>query len=156
MRLGIPERLHVVIAVIALAIALPAIAQKVRVPTLVENPYRDIGGSCVYGRQGELVYAPKGASCGSRRDEEDSPSQTTTPDRWENLAPALRAEMVALFEGHSHVAEELTRLRRAIAVGRTDDALQATDHVVQELTEQLAREERLLEKLLQGSPANGS
>jgi len=130
-----------------LVATLPAAAQKVRDPTLRGNPYRNIGGSCVYGGNGELLYAPRGAVCPDRQRRDPEASMAPAPAGSSEMAPALRAEMSALLEAHSHVAAELEKLRRAIAEGRKDDALEATSHVVRELSEQRAREARLFEAL---------
>lgn len=161
MRPSIPRRLFIGVGVVALVIALPAIAQQrrgpvTRTPVLVENPYRTSGGSCIYGRNGELVYAPKGVACASRQ--ESAPDQTATSlsDRLAALSPALRKERTAILGGHSHIAAGLAELRPAVAQDRKDDALVASDHVVREPTDQLMNEQLLFEELSKEPDAEGS
>ncbi len=129
MRLSIQRRLLVTVTAIALGIALPALAQKVIERSLRGNPYRDVGGSCVYGRQGELMFAPKGVRCSSLQEAAPDETEAVPSDRFTGISPTLRAEISTLLESHAHVAEELAELRRAVAEGRTADALQASDHL---------------------------
>ena len=91
MQLSIQRRLLVTVTAIALGIALPALTQKVLEPALRGNPYRDIGGSCVYGRQGELLFAPKGARCTSRQEAAPEETETVPSGRFNGLSPTLRA-----------------------------------------------------------------
>lgn len=141
------------VATAAVAIALPAVAQRVRQPVIKENPYRDMGGSCVVGTRGEVLYAPPGADCGARQETAAEEAKTVPSNRPRSSSLALRKEMLELREDHAHMAKELREIRLAIALDRKADALQASDHLVQELTEHLAREDRLFEAL-SAAPAN--
>ena len=95
-------------------IAVPVLAQQESMGVLKGNPYRDVGGSCVYGGKGELLHAPKGVSCPTR---EDAPGgrASRTADEFAGLPPELRSEANALISSHKHIADHLVELRRAIA-----------------------------------------
>ena len=127
--------------------ALPSAAQQVKERVLQGNPYRQIGGSCVYGRNGELLHAPKGAKCASREDEAPGANAAQASERFAGLPPALRAEANALMESHAHVADDLAELRRAVAQGEKAKALGLSDEVVKELLAHMNREQALYEKL---------
>lgn len=128
------------------ALALPALAQQVREQPLKGNPYRDGGGSCVYGRNGELLHAPKGTRCPSR-EEAPGASAPDPSEQFAGLPPALRAEASALVGSHAHVADDLVELRRTVAMNDTAKALELSDEVAKELVEHLAREQAPFEKL---------
>lgn len=132
-----------IVVAIALLFATPSIAQKIQERPLQGNPYRDVGGSCVYGATGEVLYSPKGAVCKDRREDLD-PSDMTPEARLASLPPALRNEAQSLLADHNHIAEELARLRRAIATEGKKRALVAADRVIEELTRHHAREEKFL------------
>ena len=107
-------RSSLVVVAFGLLLATPSIAQKVNATPLKWNPYRDMGGSCVYGAKGEVIHAPEGTVC---PDKQKKPATNTgTPDSpLVSLPPALRTEAEALLTDHNHIATELERLRRAIA-----------------------------------------
>lgn len=131
-----------------LAMAVPALAQRETPPTLRSNPYRDIGGSCVYGKQGEVLYAPKGADCPDRTNHLGAAqSASTSKTRFQELPPAYRAEANGLVSDHEHIATELGELRQAIARNQREQAMTLADKLVAELREHLTREEGFLDKL---------
>jgi len=127
-------------------VATPSIAQKVQAQPLKWNPYRDMGGSCVYGGAGELLFAPKGADCKDRRDM-PSPKSEVPESNFVSLPPALRTEAELLLADHIHIAEELARLRRSIATEKKKNVLVATDRVIEELTRHHAREEKFIRSI---------
>lgn len=126
--------------------ATPSIAQKVQAQPLRWNPYRDIGGSCVYGGAGELLYAPKGSDCKDRRDNPGSKTEALESE-FPSLPPALRTEAESLLADHAHIAEELARLRRSIATEKKKNVLLAADRVIDELTRHHAREEKFIRSI---------
>lgn len=130
-----------------LLLASSAVAQRETQAPVRANPYRDIGGSCVYGKQGEVLFAPRGARCADRTDHLDATRSASTTDRFPGLPPAFRGEANGLVTDHGHIANELDELRRAIARGKQEDALAISDELVGELREHLAREERFIGKL---------
>lgn len=130
------------------AFAGPSFAQKETQSTLRSNPYRDIGGSCVYGKQGEVLFAPKGGHCPDRTDHLSAARKaTTTADPFPGLPPAYQTEARGLVSDHSHIADELDQLRQAIARSQKEDALAIADKLVGEMREHLAREEDFIGKL---------
>lgn len=136
----------IILFILVVMIATPAIAQKVQAQPLKWNPYRDIGGSCVYGGAGELLYAPKGSDCKERRDAPNSTALAPEPNLV-SLPPGLRSEAESLLADHTHIAEELTRLRHAIATEKKKKVLLAAEHVIEALTRHHAREEKLLRSI---------
>jgi len=145
--MGVGTRLTIVLVALAtIAVASPAFSQQVREPILKANPYRDFGGSCVYGRNGELLHQPKGASCPSQ---EEAPGAAApgASDQFAGLPPALRSEANALVASHDHVAGHLVELRRAAALNDKGSVLALSDEMAKELIEHLAREQALFEKL---------
>ena len=128
------------------ALATPALAQSIKERSLQNNPYRQAGGSCVYGRNGELLNQPKGVVCASQ---EEAPGAAApgTSDRFAGLPPALRSEATALVASHGHVADHLVELRRAVASNEKTRAIAISDEIAKELIDHLAREQALFEKL---------
>ena len=146
--MGIRLRNTVLLVATALgALVLPALAQQVREQPLQANPYRDIGGSCVYGRNGELLHSPKGSRCAVQEEVAPPAAAAGTAGRFGGLPPALRTEANALVDSHTHVADHLVELRRAIVLNDKTKAIATSDEVAKELIEHLAREQALFEKL---------
>jgi hypothetical protein len=138
------NRFYYAITIVALLVPTTSPAQKETSRSLRSNPYRDIGGSCVYGKQGEVLYAPKGAQCPERTEHLAAPAPQ---GRFSGLPPAYQPEAGQLVADHDHIAEELARLRQAIARNQKEGALQMADKLIAELTQHLQREESFLEKL---------
>lgn len=131
-----------------LAVATPSLGQRETSRSLRSNPYRDIGGSCVYGKQGEVLYAPKGAQCADKTDHlSTARKDAAATGRFQDLPPAFRPEASGLVADHSHIADELLELRQAIARNQKEGALAIADKLAGELNDHLTREERFLEKL---------
>jgi len=108
-----------------------------------------MGGSCVYGANNELVYAPEGSECRGRRDVPKSKAQEPEPKTSDlvNRPTDLRGEAESLLDEHTHIAKELAQLRRSIATEEKKYALGAADRVIEELTRHYAREEKLLRSI---------
>lgn len=117
----------------------PSSAQRVQSQPLKWNPYRDMGGSCVYGAKGEILHQPEGVTC---RDRKSTVPLNSASDESTlvSLPPALRTEAESLLADHDHIAVELARLRTAIEKKRKKDALRSADQVIKELTKHLSRE----------------
>ncbi len=128
------------------ALATPALAQSIKERSLQNNPYRQAGGSCVYGRNGELLNQPKGVVCASQ-EEAPGAAPPGAAERFAGLPPALRSEATALVASHDHVADHLVELRRAVALNDKTKAIAISDAVAKELVDHLAREQALFEKL---------
>jgi hypothetical protein len=142
------NRFYYAMTIVALLVPTTSPAQKETSRSLRSNPYRDIGGSCVYGKQGEVLYAPKGAQCADRTEHLAAPAPAAAQQgRFNGLPPAYQPEARKLVADHDHIAEELTRLRQAIARNQKEGALQMADKLIAELTQHLQREESFLEKL---------
>lgn len=130
--------------------ATPSIAQKVNATPLKWNPYRDMGGSCVYGAKNELVYAPEGSDCKARRDAPKSKAPEPEPKTSDlvSLPTDLRGEAESLLDEHTHIAKELAQLRRSIATEEKKYVLGAADRVIEELTRHYAREEQFIRSIV--------
>ena len=142
-------RLGLLLAAVVSVNALPnpTRAQQVQDRPIRSNPYRDVGGSVVYGRSGELVHEPAGDRCATRQQEAPGSSSAASSERFAGLPPAFRTEAMALVESHAHVADDIAELRRAVVEGDKAAALEIADKVVKELVEHLAREDRFFERM---------
>ncbi len=134
---------------IGLTLLVPSLsaAQQVRPTPLRENPYRDSGGSCVYDRDGKLVHTPRGKTCRDLTDHFETLIADAPASLIEEFPPALRQDLRALFSDHTHIAEELARLRQTIQLGERAEALESADRVEAEVAAHRRREEELLAKL---------
>jgi len=131
-----------------LASAPASVAQKETQTSVRSNPYRDVGGSCVYGKQGEVLFAPKGANCTDRSDHLSQERKDALPqDAFPDLPPSYKAEASGLVTDHVHIASELDELRQAIARNQKENALAIADKLVAELREHLTREEGFIARL---------
>lgn len=117
-----------------------------REPVLPGNPRRDAGGSCVYDKNGKVVFAPDGKDCPDGSGHLSKPSDAESPIL-DGYPPALRNELAALLSDHEHLASEAARLRTAVDSGNRSAALEAAEKIRSELTDHRAREERFFEKL---------
>lgn len=128
-----------IVFVLVFFFAAPSIAQRVQAQPLRWNPYRDMGGSCVYGAKGEILHQPEGVTCKDRNAAAAHNPAVAKPTLV-SLPTALRSEAESLLTDHDHIAIELARLRTAIATERKKKALLAADRVIKELMEHLSRE----------------
>ena len=115
-------------------------------PILRGNPKRDAGGSCVYDRDGKVVFAPEGKECRDRRNHLTELEKSES-DLIQGFPPAMQQELARLLGDHDHIADEIARLRHAIRNEDRNVALEAAEKVSSELTDHTAREERFLEGL---------
>ena len=134
---------------IALLLAAPSHGQRETQRPLKSNPYREIGGSCVFGKGGEVLYAPKGKKCADQRDHLSVARPPAPEIRFAGLPGKLSSEAESLVRDHSHIADELLVLRAAIAANKRDKAIELSEKVVAELTDHLAREERFMDALVE-------
>lgn len=132
----------VCIAALLLLMATPSFAQSARTsePILRGNPRRDAGGSCVYNKDGAVVFAPDGKHCSDRSDHlanslSDSPVVDAFP-------PAMRQELTRLLGDHEHIAGEVARLTHALDNQNGRAAMDAADKLRSELAAHRAREEK--------------
>ncbi len=126
----------------------PALAQPVREKILTENPSRTPGGSCIYGADGKLIFAPKGAVCPQ---EAQPPASAASNAEGEVCDPpqGLAADLAILAKDRARAAEQLTRLREAVAYEDREAALRVTQEVLGQLAAHLDREQRVLARLVQ-------
>ena len=117
-----------------------ALAQQVRELPLQGNPYRDVGGSCVYGGKGELLHAPAGRSCPDR-------STHASSEAAHGASGSTGAEVAGLLDTHEHFAKDVLAVRQAIEAGQKQRALDALDHLSAGLIQHWAREGQLLKKV---------
>lgn len=131
-----------------LVVASSSHGQRETAGTLKSNPYRDIGGSCVLGKNGEVLYAPKGSKCQDRVDHlAEARKGAGTSEQFGDLPPGFHPEASGLVSDHAHIANELAEVRRAIARNQKDEALALADKLIGELTDHLVREEKFIGKL---------
>ena len=143
------SRIHRVVLLSCLvfgALTASALAQAVTETPLRGNPYRQVGGSCVYWRNGELLNQPKGVVCPTQEKAPGASAQDSS-EKFKGLPPQLRAEANALVASHDHVAEHLIELRRAVALNDKTTAIAISDEIAKELIYHLAREQALFEKV---------
>ena len=137
-------------ALLVVGIATESVAQSARSstrqPVLIGNPRRDAGGSCVYNKDGKVLFAPAGKHCPDATDHLSVPRMTDSPIV-ASYPPAMRGEVSRLLEDHDHIAWEIARLRQAIVNPNREIALEAADKIREELTVHRAREERFIEKM---------
>ena len=117
-----------------------------RDPILKGNPRRDIGGSCVYDRDGKVVFAPNGVTCRDGTDHLTAPTQAKSPVLT-RYPPALRKDLSELLGDHAHLKQEIARARRAIETRNPDLALAAMNKLGEEFASHRVREERFLERV---------
>ena len=117
-----------------------------RDPVLKGNPWRDIGGSCVYDWDGKVVFAPNGATCRDATDHLTAAKPAEAPVL-ASYPPALRAELSKLLGDHDHLRQEISQARLAIKARNRELALAAVDKLGEELADHRVREERFLERI---------
>ena len=84
-----------------------------REPVLMGNPRRDAGGSCVYNKDGKVVFAPAGKHCPDATDHLSVQRNTDSPIV-ARYNPAMQGEVNKLLGDHDHIAWEIARLRQAV------------------------------------------
>jgi len=126
----------------AIAIAATSFGQQVRQVPLRENPYRNPGGSCLYGADGRVVHAPNGVYCPDKTDQSKSSRSSTSLD---TISASKRDAVEKLLGDHEHISRELVRLRKAIGSDDKSVALELTDHITTRLRDHRLREERFME-----------
>jgi len=126
-------------------------------------------GSCMYGGDGKLLFAPKGAACPERQQppashaeapvraaspavRSSAPRQDASPAKGNALPANLRAEAAALFEERERLDVELARVREAVAYEDREAARRAVEAALANITRHLEREARLLREIA----ANGA
>jgi len=119
-------------------------SSRYRDPVLKGNPRRDAGGSCVYDRDGKVVFAPAGKVCRDRANHLLERGNADS-DLVEAFPPRMQDDLSQLLNDHVHMAKEVARLRYMIREEERADALRAAEKVSAELTEHTAREERFFE-----------
>jgi hypothetical protein len=147
-------------ALLAAALCTPAFAQTVRDKILQENPSRTPGGSCIYGGDGRLIYAPRGALCPESEggaappasmaadDERHAPARAAAPTPPVSAAPALpRERIAALLAERERMDVELARMREALAYEDREAARRVVDDALGKLARHLENEARVLQPL---------
>ena len=116
-----------------------------------DNYYRDIGGSCIYGRDGKVVYAPKGATCRTPDSSSDTAAEDA-PASLEKVPPELQSQVDQLIGQHERFAEALTQLLKRIEARKYKAAAKLLDGLKTDLADHERREEQLFERIT-SSPA---
>lgn len=106
------------------------------------------GGSCVYGRSGELLFARQGANCPAR--EQPPASAAPASERVRPLPQAQRAEARALLAEGDGIRAELARVREAVAYEDRESAARMVEGALREIARHLEREARFLQPLAAG------
>jgi len=117
-----------------------------RDPILRGNPRRDAGGSCVYNKDGKVVFAPAGKNCPDATDHLSLP-RTALPPVVASYPPAMRGELSKLLADHGHIDREIVRLQQAVGSQNRNAALESATKVREYFTDHRAREERFLEMM---------
>jgi hypothetical protein len=146
------QLLRFTLMAVAISLAAPAFAQQVRERIIQENPSRTVGGSCIYGGDGKLIHAPRGATCPER----EQPPASMAPSAREaapaaSAPPALpanvRSEAAELLVEREHLDVELARVREAVAYEDREAARGAVDAALRKIARHLEREARLLQAI---------
>jgi hypothetical protein len=114
-------------------------------------------GSCMYGGDGKLLFAPKGAACPERQQppaslaetpvRESAPRQDAPPAKRNAMPAELRAEAAALFEERERLDVELARVREAVAYEDREAARRVAEASLAKIARHLEREARLLREI---------
>jgi len=150
-------------ALLWLALAAAAQAQEVRPHILGANAARGVSGACMYGGDGKLLFAPKGAVCPEREQppaslapsapQSPSPRRTVggegvaAPRDDASLTSTIRAEAAALFEERERLDVEIARAREALAYEDREAARRVVEAALAKITQHLEREARLLRQI---------
>jgi len=143
-------------ALAAAALAAPALAQTVRDKIINENPNRTPGGSCMYGGDGKLIYAPRGAVCPETEQPPASLAPVSAAAPAEQSAAkrldAQRREAAAVLAEREHLDVEFARLREALTYEDRETTQRIVDEVLRRFERHLEREARLLQPLAANRP----
>ncbi len=131
----------------AAALAASSSAQQTREMILTENPTRDVGGSCIYGGDGKLLHAPRGAMCPEMEQAPVSAAPASQPGRAAAPNDAVRREAASLLAEREHLDVELARVREALAYEDREAERRVVDEVLRKIARHLEREARLLQPL---------
>lgn len=115
-------------------------------PVLRGNPLRDAGGSCVYDKQGKVVFEPQGKRCPDGTDYLTNPRRASSPVV-ASYPPGIRHELSRLLRDHDRIAQEIARLRWAVESQNQGVALEALGKIRAQITDHRAREERFAEEM---------
>ena len=145
------------------ALAAPALAQTVRDKVLQENPSRTPGGSCMYGGDGHLIYAPRGVSCPETEAQAPPPASVDAdaerpaalrgapaPARVAAPPAVPRERIAALLAERERMDVELVRVRDAAAYEDREAARRVIDDALAKLARHLENEARVLQPLAGG------
>ncbi len=110
------------------------------------NSQRDAGGSCVYDKDGKVVFTPRGKHCPDGTDHLSNARRSDSPII-ASYPAALQGELSKLLGDHDHIVKEIARLRQAIVSRDHGLALEVIDKIDAEITEHGAREARFFEAM---------
>ena len=128
--------------VFALATAREGAGQSVK-----PNIKRDVGGSCVYDRNGAVVFAPPGVRCTDRTEHLRPAAGQAPASLIEGLPEPMRGDVSGLLRDHAHIHDELARLRKVLEAGDHKLALEALAKLTSEVVEHRGREERFFQQM---------
>ena len=121
--------------------------------SLKPNVKRDVGGSCVYDRNGGVVHAPPGVRCPDQTDHLRPAPGEAPASLIEGLPEPMRSDVSALFRDHAHINDELARLRKVLEAGDQKLALETLNKLTSEVVEHRGREERFFQQMARGQAA---
>jgi hypothetical protein len=146
------------------ALATPGSAQSVRDKALIENPTRNVGGSCIFDGNGKLLHAPRGAICAAL-EQADTPPASPAPEVAEaprarapvaapaaKLGPQAREQVGALLAERERLDVELARIREAIAYEDREAARNMVEESLRTIGRHLEHEARVLQPLAASAP----
>ena len=117
-----------------------------REPLRSGNLGRDAGGSCVYDKQGKVVFTPAGKHCRDASDHLSTAPRSDSPII-ANYPAAVQSELGKLLGDYDHITQEIIRLRQAIVSRDHELALEVVDKIRDEAAEHGAREKRFFEAM---------
>lgn len=113
----------------------------------------NVGGSCVYDREGRLVGSPAGVSCSDRTDHLRLAPGAAPASVLEGLPEAMRRDVSDLLRDHAHINDELARLRQLVETGDRKLALGTLEKLTSEVVDHRGREERFFRQMADGQTA---
>ena len=111
----------------------------------VDSPKRDVGGSCVYDREGHVVGNPVGVRCADRT--EGAGSAQGGDPVVKGLPESLQHDASALSADYGRLDEELAQLGQVLRSGDQKLALDALRRLTSDMLEHRRREESFLQQV---------
>ena len=111
----------------------------------IDSPKRDVGGSCVYDREGRVVGNPVGVRCPDRT-EGAGAAQGGDPVP-KGLPEPLQRDASALSHDFARIDDELAQLAQVIRSGDQKLALETLRRLTSDMVDHRRREESFVQQV---------